>query len=489
MWYEQIFPNIFFKLSQSLQVGARLSRFRGRLGWANWLGWKQWLVLYSFGAVVIAVEIHNHQQMWIEHNSGQTVLTDRMLLGEIFFFGLVLPIVFGLVLGYTGRTAIERDKMARALELRRALVAKIHEAQTWDELASLIVKTPGNVVSTERAWLLAKRSDEEVFDQIASWERSGSELSPQHLPINPATCEHCAVTSTLKDTRIVACQCPDLTSGDFQCNRYCLWLSKKDQEKSVLLIDIPVDRPLNSGQIKVLDDLGDEMSLAIGNANLHYVNQRQVENVVNERQRIARDLHDTLGQNISYLRLKLEQLQGNWQDPGGIRFQDDLSNMLKAADEAYEQVRNTLEELRVAEQINLEKSIRLYAEQVSERTGFAVQVQASGQQSQLSARQNRQIMYILREALNNVEKHAKAANAIIRLVWLDSEFRMIVQDDGIGFDRAKVNTEDRYGIAIMMERSRAINAELGIDAAPGEGTKLALCLPLPGASLDVVKIS
>ena len=56
MWYEQIFPNIFFKLSQSLQVGARLSRFRGRLGWANWLGWKQWLVLYSFGAVVIAVE-------------------------------------------------------------------------------------------------------------------------------------------------------------------------------------------------------------------------------------------------------------------------------------------------------------------------------------------------------------------------------------------------------------------------------------------------
>ena len=489
MWYEQIFPNIFFKLSQSLQVGARLSRLRGRFGWANWLGWKQWLVLYSFGAVVIAVEIHNHQQMWIDHNSGQTILTDHMLVGEIFFFGLVLPTVFGLVLSYWGRTAMERDKMARALELRRALVAKIHEAENWDELANLIVMTPGNVVSAERAWLLAKRSDEESFSQIANWERSSSDLQPTYLPIHPTSCEHCAAANTLKDTRIVTCQCPDLASGDFQCSRYCLWLSRKDKEKSVLLIDIPKGRPLNSGQIKVLDDLGDEMSLAIGNANLHYVNQRQVENVVNERQRIARDLHDTLGQNISYLRLKLEQLQGNWQDPGGIRFQDDLSNMLKAADEAYEQVRNTLEELRVAEQINLEKSIRLYAEQVSERTGFAVQVQASGRQSQLSARQNRQIMYILREALNNVEKHAEAANAIIHLVWLGSEFKMIIQDDGIGFDRAKVNIEDRYGIAIMTERSRAINADLGIDASPGEGTKLTLCLPLPGAPLDVVKIS
>ena len=484
---EQIIPNIFIKLLRMVKPSIRLPRVRIDFRWTTWLGWKQWLVLFGFGVIVIAVEIHNHQQMWIEHKSGQTILTDHMLVGEIFIFGLILPVLLGLMLGYSGRTAIERDKMARALDLRRALVAKIHEAQTWHELASLIVKTPGNVVSVERSWLLVKRSDEEVFDQIANWERPGSALSPRYLPINPVSCEHCAAANTLNGTRILTCQCPDLSGNDFQCNRYCLWLSRKDKEKSVLLIDIPADRPLNSGQIKVLDDLGGEMSLAIDNANLHYVNQRQVENVINERQRIARDLHDTLGQNVSYLRLKLEQLQGNWQDPAGTRFQNDLSNMLKVADEAYEQVRDTLEELRVAEHIDLEKSIRLYADQVSERAGFSVDVQASGQPSHLSARQNRQIMYILREVLNNIEKHAKATNVAIRLGWRASEFFMTVHDDGIGFDKTTVNTEDRYGIAIMVERSRAINAKLEIDTSLGKGTNLTVCIPLSGSFVGPVK--
>ena len=489
MWYEQKFPNILFKLSQRLQLGLWLSGLRDRFGWANWLGWKQWLVLFGFGAVVTAVEIHNHRQMWIEHKSGQTILTDHMLMGEIFFFGLILPILFGLVLSYTGRTAIERDKMARALELRQALVAKIHEAQNWDKLANLIVQTPSNVVPAERTWLLAKRTGEEAFNQIARWEIPGNKFLPRNILPNSVDCENCDLARAVNETRLVSCQCPELLNGNRPFNRYALWLTRMNQEKSVLLIDTPIERPLNIGQTKVLDDLGNEMSLAISNANLQFKNQRDQENIINERQRIARNLHDTLGQNISYLRLKLDQLQGSWHDPLGTHFDDDLSIMLKVADEAYEHVRNTLEELRVAEQFNLEKSIRLYAEQVSERAGIAIHIHLSGQQIHFSARQNRQIMYILREALNNVEKHANAANVTIHLMWRDGQFIMTVCDDGIGFEWAQVNTKDQYGISIMTERSRAINAELNIVSSSDEGTKLALHLPLINGQSDTVIIS
>ena len=68
--------------------------------------------------------------------------------------------------------------MARDLELRRALVGQMHKAQSWQELVDLVVTTPGNVTSADRAWLLAQRSSEEEFDQIAHWERPGSGLMP-----------------------------------------------------------------------------------------------------------------------------------------------------------------------------------------------------------------------------------------------------------------------------------------------------------------------
>ena len=98
-------------------------------------------------------------------------------------------------------------------------------------------------------------------------------------------------------------------------------------------------------------------------------------------------------------------------------------------------------------------------------------------------------MYILREALNNVEKHANAANVTIHLMWRAGQFIMTVCDDGIGFEWAQVNAKDQYGISIMTERSRAINAELNIDSSLGKGTKLALHLPLTNGQSDTVIIS
>ena len=443
------------------------------------------MVLFGLGATVIVIEIRNHNIMWQEHHSGQTILTDSMLIWEIVFFGLVLPVLAGVVLGYTGRTAIERDKMARALELRRVLITQMHEAQDWHELAELLVTTPGSVASADRTWLLAQRSEDEEFDQIAYWERPGSGRFSTYLQIRPATCESCVASKLLllKETRILTCHCPDSANNAISCTRYCLWLSTGDRGKAALLIDMPPERPLNMAQINVLDDLGDEMSLAIDNANLHYERQRQGDIAMNVRQRIARDLHDTLGQNISYLRLKLEQLSDGQLDTGHIEFQNELANMLRVADAAYEQMRDTLEELRTAEPIDLEETVRQYAAQVAERAGFSLQIHSSGQPETLSVRKNRQIMYILREALNNVEKHANAHNVDIDLRWGKDEFMLTVYDDGVGFLRQEINIEDRYGISIIGERSRGINAKLAIDSTLGSGTVITLSVPMKGCAV------
>lgn len=478
MGNERLIPNIPLKLLRSFRSGYLISRLRPWLGWNYWIGWQQWLVLFSLGAAVMVIELRNHKLMWQEHQSGQTILTDPMLIWEMILFGLVLPILAGIVLGHTGRTAIERDHMAKALELRRALIAQMHRAQSWHELAELIVTTPGNIVPADRSWLLAKRSDDEEFNQIAQWKRPALGQLPSSLKVTPAVCERCSQAQFLRETRIVTCNCPEAGISFPSCIRHCLWLATEDNGKAVLLIDVPPEQPLSKSQIKVLDDLGDEMSLAIENANLNYEKQRQGDIALNIRQRIARDLHDTLGQNISYLRLKLGQLSDDQLDPGRIEFQNELANMLKVADEAYEQVRDTLEELRAPDFRDLEETVRLYATQVGARTGFFVNVYSSGQPGTMSVRKSRQMMYILREALNNVEKHSYAQNVDIQLLWSEDEFIMTVNDDGIGFHLEEINTEERYGMTIMGERSRAINAKLAVNSTLGEGTEIRLRVPL-----------
>ena len=479
---EQILSKLNTIFDNSISPGGIKTNRLARFQWSNWLGWRQWLVLFIMGLFVIGVEIRNHVNMWQEHSSGQTILTDPELIWEIIIFGLIIPVLGGISLAYMGRTAIEKDKMARDQELRRTLIGQMHETQNWHELVNVVVTTPEKIASADRAWLLAQRSGEDNFDQIAHWERPGSGLLPSSAPVSPTACEHCAAATSLKGTRIMTCHHSDSESGTLPWSRHCLWLSTANNRKVTLLFDMPFDRPLDQRQAKVLDDLGDEMSLAIDNANLLYLERSQVDAARNERLRIARDLHDTLGQSVTLLRLKMERLNSASLASDGVQLQNEIANMLTVADEAYLQLRDSLEELRAPEQRGLEEAIRLHAIQAAERAGFSVDIHSSGQARTLSPRQSRQMIYVVREALNNVEKHAGAQNVDILLAWSDDEFGLTVRDDGKGFQPQELDRGDGYGMIIMGERSRAINANLTANSTPGSGTEIIMSLPLSSST-------
>lgn len=487
MGSQRILPDLHALLDHVLHDAGQMFRSRPRFHWAGWLRWQQWLVLFAMGAAVIVIEVRSHTTMWQEHQSGQTLWTDPELLWECFLYGLVFPLLAGVVLGYVGRTAAERDDIARQLQQRRALVARMQEAQSWHELAELVVGVPGSIVSAERSWLLAQRPGEEDFDQVAYWEGADRGTLRSFPPVAPAVCEQCALASALQGTRVLACSHAGPANSAPGQSRYCLWLSSKESAKAVLLFDLPSDRGLDRQQRKVLEDLGDEMSMAIGNATLHEVKQRQVDVARSERLRIARDLHDTLGQNISYLRLGLEQLNSALLVGGRAEFQNELTKMLTVADEAYEQMRDALEELRATTHRDLEETLRLYAAKAGERAAFSVQIHSSGKPAPVSARKSRQMMYIVREAFNNVEKHAAAEHVEVHLQWSEAELRLTVCDDGRGFDSQRLGGENRYGMAIMQERSQAINAHLDIDSVPGEGTELTLILPLVSSPVTLTE--
>jgi signal transduction histidine kinase len=457
-------------------------RLRTAASWLGWLNWQQWLVLFSMGSAVITIEVNNHTTMWVEHQSGQTLWTDPELIMEIVLFGLVFPILAGIVLGYVGRTAVERDEMARQLELRRSLVAQMHETATWRELAELVVSLPADLVAADRAWLLAQSPGEEEFDQITYWADPRSGLLSPGPSLAPSVCEQCAIANAGEGNRVFSCQHMDHAYGPTKRSRYCLWLSSEGAGKAALVFELPEQQAIEPHQLKLLDDLGDEMAMAIDNAGLNAVRQRQVDAAKNERLRIARDLHDTLGQNLSYLRFRMEHLSDTLLAGGRNEFQEELSRMLVVADEAYEQMRDTLEELRATEQRDFEEAVRIYATKAATRAGFSVTVTTSGEPGSLSTRKSRQLMYIVREALNNVEKHAAADHVAIHLQWSTAQLELTVCDDGRGFEPSALRAESRYGMTIMEERSQAINARLRVESAPGAGTTLTLRLPLANST-------
>lgn len=447
------------------------------------LDWKQWLVLFAMGILIVSLEVRNHAIMWQEHRSNQTIWTDQELVVEIFIYGLLTPVLVGVIIGHMGRLAAERDKVARELQLRRERMRKISNSENWHELTEHVVTTPGTIIPAEHAWLFAQRSGAEEFEQVAHWERFGSEVVPSFTILSSAVCMRCLQEQSQAGSRLLECPHPDPASGGLAVNRYCLCLSG-GMRKAALLFLVPHDRALAASEMRMLEELGSEMALAIDRASLHVLERNQDDITKKERMRIARDLHDTVGQNVTYLRLKLEQLNTSSLASNGAEFHDALANMLAVADETYAQMRNTLEALREQDHRPVEEVVRQYAIQSGERSGFDVRMHSTGPVSNLSPQQRRQVAYIAREALNNVEKHAHAQRVDIYLLWQDNELTLMVRDDGQGFDQAEYDGMSGYGIAIMGERSRAINANLVFTSAPGEGTEVTLNLPVKGHSSD-----
>ena len=456
----------------------------------SWIDWSHWVVLLAFGATVILVEIRNHSHMWKEHQSGQTIFTDPELIMEIFLFGLILPFLAGVVFSYMKRSAVEKEKIARNFDLHRMLLRQMDETQDWPELIKYIVSAPGAFTDAERAWLLAQRSDDDIFKPIASWERQGEVNLPAPVPISPSFCEQCLRVSSHNYSRLTTCRHLKAPINVDDRTRHCLGLSNGLMgQKSVLLFDMPNDHPLKQSQIIVLNDLGKQFSLAIENANLRLIEKQQVDSAMKERLRIARNLHDTLGQNISYLRLKLEHLSSADLIADGEAHRKELEKLLIVAEEAYEQMRDTLDELKITEQKPFEEIVRKYANQAGKRSGFSVGFHSSGKAVPLPPRFNTQMVYILREALNNVEKHSGAQIVDVILHWADANLTMKIEDNGQGFAPDLIGETGEYGLEIMAERAHISGAEFSIDSVPGRGTTVTVNLPLMAHSSTIKLMS
>ncbi len=196
-----------------------------------------------------------------------------------------------------------------------------------------------------------------------------------------------------------------------------------------------------------------------------------------ERARIARDLHDSLGHSLAYLHLKLDELasQDTLEKP---QWRLDLARMRDVANEAYELVRSTLAASLPTYSSDLATALLVPARAAGRRGNFKVQLISQGQPRPLPPIVQQQSLYVLQEALANVEKHASARQVDIGLVWSEEALTITLADDGQGFDAQCIRSDGHFGLAIMQARAQEINGSLSLTSRPGAGTKLTLQIPL-----------
>ncbi|BFH17995.1 sensor histidine kinase [Paenibacillus melissococcoides] len=188
-----------------------------------------------------------------------------------------------------------------------------------------------------------------------------------------------------------------------------------------------------------------------------------------ERQRIARDLHDTLGQTLMMIKLKCE-LASKWVDKNPLQAKEELKDILYTSRIALKQVRELVSDLKF---ISLAHEIE-HSRKLLHTAGIELEIVEDGMPPLLASVEETMIALAVREAATNIIKHSQAKQCTIRLETVDNLYCVSITDDGVGL----LPSATGNGIQSMKERMQALHGTFTVDSSPGGGTAISMQLPL-----------
>ena len=243
----------------------------------------------------------------------------------------------------------------------------------------------------------------------------------------------------------------------------------------VLYVGSREEREFGAGESELLAGLATQAAVAIERTRLS--DEVRSLAALEERERIAREMHDGLAQTLGVLHLKL---QGALARSDGAAVSADLREMVAVTVDAYEDVRQSIFGLRtfVSRGLGLVPTLTEYLHEFSAQNGITVDLEApGGPVGSVPPATEVQAVRIIQEALTNVRKHAAAGRAVVRLQRDGAWLRVTIEDDGTGWDCAATPGGLHFGLQMMRERAEGLGGGLQIDTAPGRGTRVVATLP------------
>lgn len=250
------------------------------------------------------------------------------------------------------------------------------------------------------------------------------------------------------------------------------------KQLGVLNVASPDWRELSQDDLRLLVTVGDLLGIAVERARLFA--QSTVLGALEERNRLARELHDTLAQGLAAITLQLESADVLLESRSTTeRAHLAVRRALSLAQSTLEEARRSVQDLRAAplEGRTLGEALAALAQDIAGRGGWEVNVEVVGAARPLSPRVESGLFRIAQEALNNAARHAQASHVLVRLAVTPDEASLRVSDDGIGFDLGQV-PGGRFGLIGLNERARLLGGQLALQTSVGAGTCVEVVVPL-----------
>ena len=219
-----------------------------------------------------------------------------------------------------------------------------------------------------------------------------------------------------------------------------------------------------------------QLSLEEANVRLtHYASTLEHLATSRERNRVARELHDTLAHTLSALSVQLEGVKVYW-DVDQQTARSTLEKSLTAARSGLEETRRALQALRASplDDLGLALAVQTMVEDTAERANLALNLSITDNLPPLSPDVEQCVYRVAQEAATNVANHAKAKNMTMNLEFIEGKVTLIVRDDGVGFNVEKNDKTSHFGLKGMRERAELVGGELTINSKSGEGTTIKL---------------
>jgi len=212
---------------------------------------------------------------------------------------------------------------------------------------------------------------------------------------------------------------------------------------------------------------------------LQTLSRKLVDLQENERRAIARELHDEAGQTLTSLKLGLRLLEQTSSDP---RLRSRAAELRCVADDAQEGLHRLAANLRppALDHVGLVGALEQLAEDLSGSSGVRIDLETVGCEDRLPWRVETDLFRIAQEAVTNALRHAQADGISVVLDRRDGRLRLVVEDDGRGFDPEMASESDRLGLVGMRERAEILGGTLVIESLPGSGTTVVVEAPVGG---------
>jgi signal transduction histidine kinase len=399
------------------------------------------------------------------------------------------------------------ETQSRRLDAFHEIAAAVEQSLDLREVLEMGLEKVLQVTGQEAAEIHLLDPDERTMTTKASiGGPEGFQVREEIIVLGECLCG----LAVLNDEPLIV---PDIQNDArvtrLSCKRFgfesaaCIPLRVKGRSIGVLTLHGREAHHFDAEDTELLAAVANQLATAIENARLYAEMEARVEAlsrklqhmaVVEERERLAREIHDGLAQTLSLLSMQVGQARSLLSSGDADGLATELREMSRVIDAGYEEVREAITSLRLAAPKGADwvDWLEEYVYDFGVRHDLSAEVYRPTNMNPLvlPPHQEVHLTRIVQEALNNVRKHARARQVSMALIPNGRKLKLRIEDDGRGFDMERAQSRGgRYGLSTMKERAELLGGSLKVQSAPGLGTTITVEIEQDGTAEETRKRS